>query len=43
MEVPPALKLQDHAYKYQNLFGLKEENPSQRYCQISWVIQICLK
>ena len=24
MEVPPALKLQDHAYKYLNLFGLKE-------------------
>ena len=26
-------KLQDHAYEYQNLFGLKEENLSQRNCQ----------
>ena len=26
-------KLQDHAYEYQNLFGLKEDNLSQRNCQ----------
>ena len=26
-------KLQGHAYEYWNLFGLKEENPSQRNCQ----------
>ena len=26
-------KLQDHAYEYQNPFGLKEDNLSQRNCQ----------
>ena len=26
-------KLQDLAYEYQNPFGLKEDNPSQRNCQ----------
>ena len=26
-------KLRDHAYEYQNLFGLKEGNLSQRNCQ----------
>ena len=30
----PSHKLQDHAYKYMNLFGLNEDNPpSQRNCQ----------
>ena len=26
-------KLRDHAYQYQNPFGLKEDNLSLRYCQ----------
>ena len=29
----PSHKLQDHAYELQNLFVLKEDNPSQRNCQ----------
>ena len=32
-EVLPSHKLQDHAYEYQNPFGLKEDNLSQRNCQ----------
>ena len=31
-DLPPRI-LQDHAYEYLNLFGLKEDNPSQRNCQ----------
>ena len=29
----PLHKLRDHAYEYQNTFGLKEDNLSQRNCQ----------
>ena len=29
----PSHKLRDHAYEYQNPFGLKEDNLSQRNCQ----------
>ena len=29
----PSHKLRDHAYEYHNLFGLKEDNLSQRNCQ----------
>ena len=29
----PSHKLRDHAYEYQNLFRLKEDNLSQRNCQ----------
>ena len=32
-EVLLSNKLQDHAYDYQNPFGLKEDNLSQRNCQ----------
>ena len=32
-EVYPWHKLWDHAYEYQNPFGLKEDNFSQRNCQ----------
>ena len=32
-EVRPSYKLRDHAYKYKNPFGLKEDNLSQRNCQ----------
>ena len=32
-EVLLSHKLRDHAYEYQNLFGLKEDNLSQRNCQ----------
>ena len=32
-EVLLSHKLQDHAYEQQNLFGLKEDNPSYRNCQ----------
>ena len=32
-EILPSHKLQDHAYEYQNPFGLKEDNLSQRNCQ----------
>ena len=32
-EVLPSHKLQDHAYEYENPFGLKEDNPSQRHPQ----------
>ena len=32
-EVLLSHKLPDHAYEYQNPFGLKEDNPSQRNCQ----------
>ena len=32
-EVLPSHKLRDHAYEYQNPFGLKEDNLSQRNCQ----------
>ena len=32
-EVLLSNKLQDHAYEYQNPFGLKEDNLSQRNCQ----------
>ena len=35
LEISPvhSHKLQDHAYEYQNLFRLKENNLSQRNCQ----------
>ena len=29
-EVLPSHKLQDHAYEYQNLFGLKEDNLTKK-------------
>ena len=29
----PSHKLRDHAYEYKNVFGLKEDNLSQRNCQ----------
>ena len=29
----PSHKLRDHAYEYYNLFGLNEDNLSQRNCQ----------
>ena len=32
-EALPSHKLQDHAYEYYNLFGLKNNNPPQRNCQ----------
>ena len=32
-EVLLSHKMQDHAYEYQNLFRLKEDNLSQRNCQ----------
>ena len=32
-EVLPSYKLHDHAYEYQNPFGLNEDDPSQRNCQ----------
>ena len=32
-EVVLSHKLQDHAYEYQNPFGLKEDNLSRRNCQ----------
>ena len=32
-EVLTLHKLRDHAYKYQNPFGLKEDNLSRRNCQ----------
>ena len=32
-EVLLSHKLRDHAYEYQNPFGLKEDNLSQRNCQ----------
>ena len=32
-EVLPSHVLRDHAYEYQNAFGLKEDNLSQRNCQ----------
>ena len=32
-EVLLSHKLPDHAYEYQNPFGLKEDNLSQRNCQ----------
>ena len=32
-EVLPSHEMQDHAYEYQNRFGLKEDNLSQRNCQ----------
>ena len=32
-EVLPSHKLQDHACEYQKLFGLKEDNPTQKNCQ----------
>ena len=32
-EVLPSHKLQDHGHEYQNPFGLKEDNLSQRNCQ----------
>ena len=35
-EALPPHKLRDHAYEYQNLFGLKEDNLSQRNCQIQF-------
>ena len=41
-------KLRDHAHEYQNLFGLKEDNLSQRICQnqlshpgLSYIEQEC--
>ena len=32
-EVFPSQKLQEDAYEWLNLFGLKEDNPSQRNCE----------
>ena len=32
-EVLPSHKLQDHVNEYQNPFGLKEDNPTQKNCQ----------
>ena len=32
-QVLPLHKSWDHAYKYWNLFGLKEDSPSQKNCQ----------
>ena len=32
-EVLPSHKLQDNAYEQQNLFGSKQDNPTQRNCQ----------
>ena len=32
-KVLPSHKVQDPVYEWQNPLGLKEDNPSQRYCQ----------
>ena len=43
-EVLPSHKLREHTYKYQNPFGLKEHNLSQRNCQNQFgnFLNICL-
>ena len=40
-EVLSTNKLQDLGYEYQNLFKLKEDNPSQRNCQYQ-LSHLCL-
>ena len=35
-------KLQDHAYKWQNLFGSKKDNPYREIARINRVIQVYL-
>ena len=47
-EVLTSHKLRDHAYEYQNPFGLKKDNLSQKNCQdqmsypgLSHIEQVC--
>ena len=41
-EVLLSHKLRDHAYEYQNPFGLKEDNLSQRDCENQLSHPVCL-